>query len=109
VPSFSLLAQLGSIVHESITGSLLRSETGKKSLFEGVDGGIVEIEELLRNMLTSAFSMMIKESCSVEELVLQHYAQAGGWSGVHCEGGLWRALAVLLLWEMVYDSAVPFV
>ncbi len=40
---------------------------------------------------------------------MQHYASIGGWSGVHCEGSLWRSLALLLLWELVYDSAVPHV
>jgi Fanconi-associated nuclease 1 len=87
IPEFPLLVELASIVRERITGSLLRSETGKKSLFEGVDG----------------------DPCSVEELVLQHYAQIGGWSGVHSEGSIWRSLFVLLLWDLVYDSSVPFV
>ncbi len=49
------------------------------------------------------------DACSVEELVLQHYAQIGGWSGVHSEGSIWRSLFVLLLWEIIYDSSVPFV
>jgi Fanconi-associated nuclease 1 len=40
----------------------------------------------------------------VEELALQHYASAagGGWLGVHTEGGVWRSLFGLLLWDVLF-------
>ena len=46
---------------------------------------------------------------SVEELVLGHYADAahGEWLGAHSEGGIWMALFVLFMWDVVYDADVP--
>lgn len=46
--------------------------------------------------------------CSVEELVLQHYAEEGGYTeGVHGEGStLWTVVA-LLFWDVIYLSDVP--
>lgn len=37
---------------------------------------------------------------SVEAYALQHYAQAGGWTGSHCEGAVFHSLFGLLLWEV---------
>ena len=48
---------------------------GKKSKFVGYNGVI---------------------GCSVEELALQYFQKNGGWTGVHCEGGVIHALFGLL-------------
>lgn len=41
---------------------------------------------------------------SVEQLALEFYASdgGGGWKGVHCEGGVWTTLFVLLLWDIIF-------
>jgi Fanconi-associated nuclease 1 len=41
---------------------------------------------------------------TVEQLALQHYAsqEAGGWQGLHCEGGVWATLFTLLLWDVIF-------
>lgn len=39
---------------------------------------------------------------------MQHYArdEAGGWTGCHCEGGIWSTFFSLLLWEALF-APVP--
>ena len=46
---------------------------------------------------------------SVEDLALSHFAseEGGGWSGVHCESHLWRAIFGLVCWSVLYDDAPP--
>jgi len=41
----------------------------------------------------------------VEELALAYYHRAGGWRGVHAEGGPVYALFALLAWDVLFDSA----
>eukprot|EP00884_Botryococcus_braunii_P020868 jgi/Botrbrau1/7465/Bobra.0095s0003.2 len=42
--------------------------------------------------------------CSVEELALHYYAtpEAGAWTGVHSENGVWSTLFGLLMWEVLF-------
>jgi len=46
---------------------------------------------------------------SVEDLALSHFAseEGGGWSGIHCESHLWRAIFSLVCWSVLYDDAPP--
>jgi signal transduction histidine kinase len=48
--------------------------------------------------------------CSVEELVLQHYAreESGSWQGIHCENSIWHILFGLLFWDIIFAD-VPHV
>lgn len=66
----------------TLTGRPLESIVGMKSRFMGLDG----------------------EMCSVEEYALQHYAtpEHGGWTGLHCEGGVWATLFGLLFWSVLF-------
>ncbi|KAI3439047.1 hypothetical protein D9Q98_001457 [Chlorella vulgaris] len=52
----------------------------------------------------SRFYGLDDEQCGVEELALQYYAtdEAGGWQGVHSEGGIWATLFGLLLWDVLF-------
>ncbi|KFM28553.1 Fanconi-associated nuclease 1-like protein [Auxenochlorella protothecoides] len=56
----------------------------------------------------SRFMGLSGEPCTVEQLALQHYArdEAGGWTGCHCEGGIWSTFFSLLLWEALF-APVP--
>ena len=47
-------------------------------------------------------------TCNVEQLVLQEYAAAGGWRGVHCETGAPSALFVSALsdWNTVLELTI---
>jgi hypothetical protein len=48
------------------------------------------------------------QQVTVEELALQHYASpaGGGWQGMHTEGGVWRTLFGLLMWDVLF-APVP--
>ena len=87
VPRFPLLERLASIRREHITGHLVTRKVGRRSVFEGADG----------------------DGVHVEEFVLQHYAQNGGWNGIHTEGSVWRTIFCLLMWDIIFDDTVPFV
>lgn len=41
---------------------------------------------------------------TVEELSLEHFAlqEHGGWTGVHCESGMWSTLFGALLWDVLF-------
>ncbi|KAK9819580.1 hypothetical protein WJX81_006116 [Elliptochloris bilobata] len=69
-----------------IEGRPIASVLGAKSQFWSADGSAV----------------------GVEQLALLHYATeaAGGWRGMHCEGGVWATLFGLLLWPALF-AAVP--
>ena len=81
----------------SIVGRPMNSIVGRKSKFHDARDGM---------------------SCSVEDLVMDHYGLPaeeaefqiedgregsieGGWTGLHCEGGIMRSLFTLLLWRDV--------
>ena len=65
-----------------IEGRPLNREVGKKSHFFGLDDAV----------------------CSVEDLVLQHYAapEHGGWQGVHAEGAVFTTLFALTFWDALF-------
>lgn len=69
-------------VQVQIRGRPLNCTIGMKSRFYGFDG----------------------QQCGVEELALQYYAseEGGGWEGMHSEGGVWRMLFGLLMWEILF-------
>jgi hypothetical protein len=51
--------------------------------------------------------------CTVEQLVIQHFAVEGGWRGVHCENGLWSMLSSLLFVDIMFSNVadafhIPF-
>lgn len=70
---------------DRMDGRPLRPETGKKSVFVDAKDG---------------------NTCSVEQLALEHYAseEEGSWWGVHCEGGMVRALFGILMWDIIFLS-----
>eukprot|EP01027_Heterolobosea_sp_BB2_P019476 GEZU01027349.1.p1 GENE.GEZU01027349.1~~GEZU01027349.1.p1 ORF type:complete len:556 (-),score=130.14 GEZU01027349.1:166-1833(-) len=70
-----------------IRGRPLQMITGRKSTFIGYKGN----------------------NCSVEELALQFYEIKGDWKGIHCEGGVFRALFSLLFWDILFCDSVPYV
>ena len=43
-------------------------------------------------------------TCTVEELVLQEYREAGGWRGMHTETGIHSALFSLLMWDLLFSE-----
>ncbi|GBG31025.1 Fanconi-associated nuclease 1-like [Hondaea fermentalgiana] len=45
--------------------------------------------------------------CHVEEFVLEHFEQTGGWLGMHCEGQIFRALFAIFMWDAIFDEGVP--
>ncbi len=64
-----------------IEGTLLTSITGRKSKFMGADG-----------------------ACSVEDLALQYYNQLDQWSGIHCEGSIFRFFFGVFFWDIIFAS-----
>nr|XP_018671419.1 fanconi-associated nuclease 1-like [Ciona intestinalis] len=44
--------------------------------------------------------------CSVEELVLDHYKEAGYAQGLHGEGGTFSCLLCLLMWDIIFMPGV---
>lgn len=55
-------------------------------------------------LLCTRFYGLDGSQVTVEELALQHYAseEAGGWHGMHSEGGVWGTLFGLLLWDVLF-------
>mmetsp|Transcript_1101 Transcript_1101/g.1279 ORF Transcript_1101/g.1279 Transcript_1101/m.1279 type:complete len:779 (-) Transcript_1101:613-2949(-) len=45
--------------------------------------------------------------CSVEGYVLEHYETLGGWSGLHCEGSMFRTLFTLFFWDVIFREDIP--
>ena len=45
----------------------------------------------------------------MEVAALRHLERSlgDGWTGVHCEGGVWRTLYGLLFWDVIYASGIP--
>ncbi|KAK3254465.1 hypothetical protein CYMTET_36319 [Cymbomonas tetramitiformis] len=66
----------------TIQGRPMNCEVGRKSRFMGHDD----------------------ETCTVEELALQHYAQEGGWEGIHSEGSIFSTLFTLLMWDVLFQD-----
>lgn len=62
-----------------IEGKLLNSQAGVKSKFQGDDGNVY----------------------GVEQYVLQHYSKLQ-WSGIHCEGSVFKTLFALLMWDCIF-------
>ncbi|KAL9651733.1 hypothetical protein ABK040_013989 [Willaertia magna] len=46
---------------------------------------------------------------SVEQLTLEFYELAHCYKGIHTEGSVWAMLFILLLWDIIFDSSIPFV
>ncbi|KAK1273465.1 hypothetical protein QJS04_geneDACA015224 [Acorus gramineus] len=69
-----------SIKEVHVMGRPLNCETGMKIRFYGYDG----------------------EQCGVEQLALQHYAEEGGWKGVHAESGIWLTIFGLVMWDVIF-------
>jgi len=44
--------------------------------------------------------------CYVEEFVLEHFEESGGWLGLHCEGQIFRNLFALFMWDIIFDDQV---
>ncbi|XP_042433885.1 fanconi-associated nuclease 1 homolog isoform X2 [Zingiber officinale] len=65
-----------------ITGRPLTNETASKNMYYGYDD----------------------ELCGVEQLALQYYAEEGGWSGIHSEGGIWMTIYGLLMWDVIFSN-----
>ena len=51
----------------------------------------------------------VAEVGRVEVAALRHLERTlgDGWTGVHCEGGVWRTLYGLLFWDVIYASGIP--
>ena len=49
------------------------------------------------------------EVCSVEELVIQYYQNNGSWNGTHCEGGIYRTIFGIFMWDIIFDDTIPYV
>ncbi|KAL3634543.1 hypothetical protein CASFOL_021597 [Castilleja foliolosa] len=83
IPSYSESVKR-KILEVHVQGRPLNCKTGTKSIFYGEDG----------------------ERCGVEELALQYYAGegAGGWRGVHSEGGIWLTIFGILMWDIIFED-----
>jgi len=57
---------------------------------------------------SSSTRLVFEGNRTVEEMALEHYA-ASGWRGWHTEGGVWRALCVLLCWDEIFCEPPPLV
>ena len=82
-----------------IEGTRLGEKTvGRKSRFAGFD-----LDETRWAEGTDG------QTCGVEMLCLQHYAQPanGAWYGLHCEGACFRTLFGILFWDIIFSSEVP--
>lgn len=40
---------------------------------------------------------------------MQHYKLSGDWDSMHTEGGVVVTLFFLLLWDVIFDSSIPYV
>jgi hypothetical protein len=55
----------------------------------------VDMDSIVASSTTSSDTLV-----TVEEYALQHYQAKAGWSGQHCEGGVFHALFGILMWEV---------
>jgi len=48
------------------------------------------------------FAITEDRNGSVEDLVLNHFAEDGGWDGIHTESSIYTMLFALLLWDLIF-------
>ena len=55
------------------------------------------------------YNQYTQEYFDVENLALRYYYLHEGLNGMHCENSFGSAVFGLLLWEVIFDSTVPYV
>lgn len=80
------------------TAAWLKSLHGPRQASGGRVRGEEEEEE--PDIDVAVAGRAVSPVVSVEEYVLQHYGQTGGWLGSHCEGRVFHSLFALLMWEV---------
>lgn len=79
------------------TAAVLASSQRSKAVAKG---GVLDIDTEVRVGDSVSESAPKEDRVTVEAYAMQHYAASGGWTGVHCEGGLFHTLFGLLMWEV---------
>ncbi|EFC43708.1 predicted protein [Naegleria gruberi] len=46
---------------------------------------------------------------SVEDFAMEHYEMKNCMQGAHSEGSLWAMMFMLVMWNIVFDSSIPYV
>ncbi|KAG2378401.1 hypothetical protein C9374_008544 [Naegleria lovaniensis] len=46
---------------------------------------------------------------SVEQFALEHYQMKHAMEGIHSEGSIWAMLFMLVMWDIIFDSSIPYV
>nr|CAG4710255.1 unnamed protein product [Naegleria fowleri] len=49
------------------------------------------------------------EMVSVEQFALEHYQMQHAMEGFHSEGSIWAMLCMLVMWDIIFDSSIPYV